>query len=145
MSWSGGLPLRCCSTSAVTGRRPETLSALGMMPPDCLAAAAPLDQLGSRCFVIDDEYILHSHQVGHDPLDHLAVRFKRLQFLAGAPLQQLASSFGKLDALAQLEGVEIGDDDLGLVHRRRACRLVRSRGLRSSCRGRSVVGRGGGL
>ncbi len=31
--------------------------------------------------------------------------------LAAAPLQELASAFGQADALAQLEGVVVGDDD----------------------------------
>ena len=32
------------------------------------------------------------------------------------PLQELASAFGEIDALAELEGVVVGDDDLGLLH-----------------------------
>ena len=33
-----------------------------------------------------------------------------------APLKQLASARGQFDALAELEGVVVGDDDLGPVH-----------------------------
>ena len=72
--------------------------------------------------VIDHEDVLHAHQVGHDALDHLAFGLQRLQVVASAALEELASAFGKLDALAQLEGVVVGDDDLGLASRRPACR-----------------------
>ncbi len=66
--------------------------------------------------VVDDEDVLHAHQVGHHALDHLAFGFQRVQFLAGAALQELAAALGQFDALAQLEGVVVGDDDLGPVH-----------------------------
>ena len=66
--------------------------------------------------VIDDEDVLHAHQVGHHALEHLAFGFLRVQFLAAASLKELASAFGQVDALAQLEGVVVGDDDLGAVH-----------------------------
>ena len=65
--------------------------------------------------VVEDEDVLHAHQVGHDALEHLAFGFQRVQLLAAAPLKQLAPAFGQLDALAQLEGVVVGDDDLGAV------------------------------
>ena len=65
--------------------------------------------------VVEDKDVLHAHQVGHDPLDHLPFGFQRVQLLAAA-LEQRAAALGKLDALAQLEGVVVGDDDLGAVH-----------------------------
>ena len=65
--------------------------------------------------VVEDEDVLHAHQVGHDALEHLAFGFQRVQFVA-APLKQRAPALGELDALAQLEGVVVGDDDLGPVH-----------------------------
>ena len=66
--------------------------------------------------VVDDEDVLHAHQVGHDALEHLAFGLQRVEFLAAAPLKQRAAARGKFDALAQLEGVVVGDDDLGPVH-----------------------------
>ena len=66
--------------------------------------------------VVEDEDVLHAHQVGHDALEHLAFGLQRVQFLAGAPLKKRAAALGQLDALAQLEGVVVGDDDLGAVH-----------------------------
>lgn len=35
-------------------------------------------------FIIDDEDSLHPHQVGHDTLQHLAIRFQRLQLCVKA-------------------------------------------------------------
>ena len=64
--------------------------------------------------VVEDQDVLHAHQVGHDALDHLAFGFEGVQLFA-APLKQRAAAFGKFDALAQLEGVIVGDDDLGAV------------------------------
>jgi hypothetical protein len=34
-------------------------------------------------FAVDDDDILHSHQLGHDTLEHLALGFERLEFLGG--------------------------------------------------------------
>ena len=42
--------------------------------------------------VVDDEDVLHAHQVRHDALEHLAFGFKRLGFLARAALEKLASA-----------------------------------------------------
>ena len=66
--------------------------------------------------VVEDEDVLHAHQVGHDALDHLAFGLQRVQLLAGRPCEQRAAALGQLDPLAQLEGVVVGDDDLGPVH-----------------------------
>ena len=65
--------------------------------------------------VIEHENVLHAHQVGHDPLQHLAFGFEGVQLVA-APLQQRAPALGEIDAFAELEGVVVGDDDLGAVH-----------------------------
>ena len=65
-------------------------------------------------FVVEDEDVLQAHQVGHHPLEHLAFGFERVQRLA-ATLEQRAAALGELDPLAQLEGVVVGDDDLGAV------------------------------
>jgi hypothetical protein len=35
--------------------------------------------------VVDDEDVLHAHQVGHHPLQHLAFGFERVEFLAVRP------------------------------------------------------------
>ena len=65
--------------------------------------------------VVEHQDVLHAHQVGHHALEHLAFGFQRVQFLAAA-LEQRAAALGEFDALAQLEGVVVGDDDLGPVH-----------------------------
>ena len=62
--------------------------------------------------VVEDEDVLHAHQVGHDALEHLAFGFQRVQLVAAA-LEQRAAALGELHALAELEGVVVGDDDLG--------------------------------
>jgi hypothetical protein len=66
--------------------------------------------------IIDDENVLHAHQVRHDPLNHLAFGFERIQFLADTTLQELPTALGQIEALARLEGVEVRDDDLRPVH-----------------------------
>ena len=65
-------------------------------------------------FVVEDQDVLQAHQVGHDALEHLAFGFERVQFFAAA-LEQGAAAFGELHALAEFEGVVVGDDDLGAV------------------------------
>ena len=64
--------------------------------------------------VVEDEDVLHAHEVGHHPLEHLAFGFQGVQLFA-APLKQGAPARGEFDALAELEGVVVGDDDLGAV------------------------------
>jgi hypothetical protein len=44
------------------------------------------------CLVIDDEDILHAHQIRHDPLQHLPFGFLGVQFLTHATLQELPSA-----------------------------------------------------
>src|SRR5579871_943594 len=65
-------------------------------------------------FVVKDQDVLDAHEAGHDALDHLAFGFEGTERLAAA-LQQVASTFGDLQALAEFEGVVVGDDDLGVV------------------------------
>ena len=62
--------------------------------------------------VVEDEDVLHAHQIGHDALQHLPFGFERVQFVA-ATLKQATAALRKLDALAKLEGVIVRDDDLG--------------------------------
>jgi hypothetical protein len=69
-----------------------------------------------RTFVVEGENVLQAHQVGHDALQHLAFGFERFEFLAAAASQQVAADAGDVHALAQFEGVEVGDDDFGPVH-----------------------------
>ena len=63
--------------------------------------------------VVDGEDVLHPHQLGHHPLQHLSFGLQRLQRCAIAALQQQAPALGQRHALAQLEGVVVGDDDAG--------------------------------
>ena len=66
--------------------------------------------------VVDNQNVLHAHQVRHDALQHLAFGFQGQRSVAGAALQQLAATFGQLNALTHLEGVVVRDDDLGFAH-----------------------------
>ena len=66
--------------------------------------------------VVDDEDVLHAHQVRHYALEHLPFSLLRVQFLAAATLQKLPSTLGQVHALAELEGVVVGDNDLGPVY-----------------------------
>ena len=94
--------------------------------------------------VIEHEDVLQAHQAGHHPLDHLSFGFQRIQLLP-ATLEQGSAALGKLDALAKLEGVVVGDDDLGAIDVLRACRREPTPGLCSSCPGRWAAGREAGL
>ncbi|MOA34138.1 hypothetical protein D3C78_1554920 [compost metagenome] len=64
-------------------------------------------------FVVDDHDVFHAHQIRHHALNHLSFGFKRLRIIAGSPLEQLLATLGDLDAFTELEGVVVGDDDLG--------------------------------
>ena len=66
--------------------------------------------------VVDGHDVFQAHQVGHDALEHLALGFLGQRGITRAALQQLATTLGQLDALPHLEGVVIGDDDLGSAH-----------------------------
>ena len=62
--------------------------------------------------VVQRHYVFHGHQFGHYPLDHLPFGFQCFQGLP-RPLQQSAPPAGNFQALAQPQGVVVGDDDLG--------------------------------
>ena len=64
-------------------------------------------------FVVEDEDVLHAHEIGDDPLDHLAFCFLGVQIRAST-FEQGSSATGQLGAFAEHESVEVGDDDLGL-------------------------------
>ena len=65
--------------------------------------------------IVKHEDVFQAHQVGHDALDHLAFRLFSLKFIASAACQKQASALGKFDSLTELEGVVVGDDDLGAI------------------------------
>ena len=64
--------------------------------------------------VVDDDDVLERQQLAAGALQHLAFGLDRRDRLA-APLQERASDLGQLHRLALLEGVIVGDDDLGLA------------------------------
>ncbi len=53
--------------------------------------------------------------------------------LLAPALEQRASTLRHLHPLAELERVEVGDDDLGAFNVAQACRPVPVRGSRNSC------------
>ena len=65
--------------------------------------------------VVQHDDILHPHQLGHNPLKHLAFGFKRLKLFAAPSFNGGARAFGDVHTLAQFEGVVVGDDDLGMI------------------------------
>jgi hypothetical protein len=69
--------------------------------------------------VVQHDDVPDAHQVGHDPLQHLPLGLGGVDLAVGA-LQQGAADPGHLHALAASEGVEVGDDDLGLCQFRAA-------------------------
>ena len=56
--------------------------------------------------------LFEPHEVGHDALEHLAVGLGGLE-VGAAAFEQGAADLGDVQALAQFEGVEVGDDDFG--------------------------------
>jgi hypothetical protein len=64
--------------------------------------------------VVEHEDVLHAHKVGHHPLEHLALGLLRVQLLT-PPLKQGAPAGGEFDALAELEGVIVGNHDFRAV------------------------------
>jgi hypothetical protein len=66
--------------------------------------------------IVDDHDVLETHEVGHHPLNHLALGLQRARRVAGAPLKERAAGFADLEAVAPFEGVIVGDDDLGFLH-----------------------------
>ena len=65
-------------------------------------------------FVVDREDVLHPHEFGHHPLEHLAFTFKGDRVHAALAFEQRPSAGGQPRALAPLEGVVVGDDDFCL-------------------------------
>ncbi len=65
--------------------------------------------------VVQDEDVLQPHQLGHHALEHLALGLEGVQLIADAPLKQRAPALRQLHPLAALEGVIVGNDDLGAV------------------------------
>ena len=108
----------------VTTSRPEIQSArrlvvlLGLLSVVALQIAVVvlpwLLAVAMVGFVVDDQDVLHAHELGHDALHHLPLGFERVQRLAAA-LEQGATASGEFQPLAQLEGVVVGDDDLGAL------------------------------
>ena len=66
------------------------------------------------CLVVQNENVLHAHQARHHPLQHLPLGLHGNE-VGTAALQQGAGTLGELHSLAQLEAMEIGNDDLGPV------------------------------
>ena len=64
--------------------------------------------------VVQCEHVPHAHQVGHDPLEHLALALDRVQ-IGAAALEEGPAALGDIHRLAALEGVEVCDDDLCAV------------------------------
>jgi hypothetical protein len=67
------------------------------------------------CLVIDDEHVFHAHEIRHDALDHLALGLGGFEVVTRASFEELLAAFGEFQPFAQLEGVVVGDDDLGLL------------------------------
>ena len=65
-------------------------------------------------FVVDDQDVLQAHEFRHHPLQHLPLGFERVQRLTSA-LEQGTTASGELHPFATLEGVVVGDDDLGAL------------------------------
>ncbi len=61
--------------------------------------------------VVENENVLHAHEVGHHPLEHLAFGFQGVQ-LFSSPLKQGTPTRREFDPLAELEGVVVRDHDL---------------------------------
>ena len=60
--------------------------------------------------IVQHQYVRHAHEIGHDPLQHLAFSLQSIQL--GAPaLEQSAPTAGNIHTLAGPEGVVVGDDD----------------------------------
>ncbi len=67
-------------------------------------------------FVIDNQDISQSHEIGHDSLKHLAFGFEGVQVLAEASFQEGAPAGGELHPLPPLKGVVVGYDDLSALY-----------------------------
>ena len=63
--------------------------------------------------IVEHEDVLHAHQIGHDSLKHLALGLQSLQLFTTPALNRGASPFGDVSAFPHLEGVIVGNHDLG--------------------------------
>ena len=63
-------------------------------------------------FVVQHHDVFHAHEFRHDALEHLPFGFLGGEGFAPA-LEQAAAVAGRVQTFSQLEGVEVGDDDLG--------------------------------
>ncbi|OQB36384.1 MAG: hypothetical protein BWY09_01946 [Candidatus Hydrogenedentes bacterium ADurb.Bin179] len=64
-------------------------------------------------FIVKGHDVFHTHQVGHNTLEHLAFRFDGLQFFAPPTLQGTPGTLGNVNALPAFEGMEVGNDNFG--------------------------------
>ena len=64
--------------------------------------------------VIEGHDASHAHELGHDPLEHLAFGLDRLD-LGPTALEQRAPALREFERLAHLERVVVGDDDPRLL------------------------------
>ena len=65
-------------------------------------------------FVIQHQNVLHSHQIGHDALQHLSFSLESVERFA-ASLQQRTPAFRYFHPLAQSESVVVRDNNFRLV------------------------------
>ena len=65
--------------------------------------------------VVDDHEVLDAHQLRHHALKHLSLGLDGLHRLAAPPFDRRTRATGHTDRLAELEGVVVGDHDLGAV------------------------------
>ena len=65
-------------------------------------------------FVVECHHALEPQELGHDALQHLSFALERLDFAVPAytTVKKRAAALGDRHRLAQLESVEVGDDDL---------------------------------
>ena len=65
-------------------------------------------------FVVERHHAPEPQELGHDAPQHLSFAFKRLDFAIPvyATVEKRAAALGDRHCLAQLESVEVGDDDL---------------------------------
>ena len=66
--------------------------------------------------VVEDEDVLHAHQLRHHTPKHLALGLQSLELLARLAPQQFACALRDLKLFAQPKGVVVGDDDHRLLH-----------------------------
>ncbi len=80
-----------------------------------VAIGSRLLSIAMMGLIVQHQNVLQTHQIGHHPVQHLALGFEGVQLFA-SPLEQRASTLGEIDPLTAFEGVIVGDHDLGTVH-----------------------------